>query len=208
MNNVNKLKFTLDNIIYNCIVKDNEDIQIILPMRVPTATVYIAKATKEKSVVLSPTERIEIVIYFNVIADTIPTIEITGECKESKISFSGDISVLSPKSKTAIHFVTTDGGRNWLISQQIFGDGFKPTDAVMFVNGKSGNTIVLTANDIMLSDPIEGNTIISIQKQLERFNNKLNNIKSEVTNEMIELVPDIVDNALSGMTINAEAYKI
>lgn len=208
MENVNKLKFTLDNIIYNCIVKDDENIQIILPMRVPTSTIYIAKATKEKSVVLSPTEKIEIVIYFNVIASTIPTIEIIGECKESKINFAGDVSVLSPKSKTAIHFVTTDGGRNWLISQQIFGDGFKPTDAVMSVNGKSGNTIVLTAKDIMLSDPIEGDTIISVQEQLENFNNKLENIESEVTDDIIELVPDIIDNALSGMTVDAEAYKI
>lgn len=39
----NKLKFTLDNIIYNSTSNGKEDTEVILPMRTPTQTAYKLK---------------------------------------------------------------------------------------------------------------------------------------------------------------------
>lgn len=182
---VNKIKFTLDNLIYNCTIKDDNDIQIILPRRTPNKAVYNSKNKKEKSVVITATEQVKIKVFIFVATENIPKINIKGEDNKVKLFYSNEINLL-PKTQSILTFTTTDGGLSWLISFANYdkdGNVPLPSDAVLSVNGKSGPHIILDASDI---DITSGPTIISLDEKIQQIEDELGNLVT-ILPGMIEL---------------------
>lgn len=213
--NVNRLKLTLDNLIYNCIVKKNESVEVILPRGVINQTIFTSKDGKDKSVVISPAEQIELRIFFTIKTATAPDLTITCESKKTKI-YGADVKLL-PKTYQILSFITSDGGNTWLVKNSEISQ--TTSDAVTIVNGKPGPTVVLTAEDIKLSQPIsEGQQIHSIQEQFQIVDqsfvemkqtivNMESTITENVTNEIITLLPTQVETTINNM-INNDDFKI
>lgn len=201
----NKLNFTLDNIIYNCTSKGKDDIEIILPRKVPTTTEYSSKYSKEKSVVLEPAVQIEIKLFLTVETSTVPKIYIHGEDKKSKINYATKLE-LQAKTINLLTFTTTDGGQNWLVTPVIYSKSptIMPSEVVTTVNNKKGPTIVLDANDIHLN----GDTGPTIIQQFEAVENKIVDLKqtivSEVTGDVAEILPDMINLQIQNTKIVAE----
>lgn len=212
MKSVNKLRFTLDNLVYNCVVKEDEDVEIILPCRTPNKITYTSKQTKEKSIILTATNQIKIRVYFDIKTSS-PKITIKGESSKTNILYSGNVQNIT-KGKYFMQFVTTDGGLIWYVNQQKYGDNTGgdtpviPTDAVTSVNGKVGSTIVLDASDIKLAAPIEqGQKIVSIQEQFNNVNQKIVSMEQTITNkitgEVVKILPDMIQMQLDDTIILA-----
>lgn len=207
--NVNRLKLTLDNLTYNCIVKKNESIEVVLPRGVPNQTTYTSKDSKEKSVIVSPAEQIELKIFFTVKTATAPKLTIISESKKTKIF--GSNTTLLPKIYQVLSFITSDGGNTWLVKNSEASNG-SSTEAVTVVNGKTGPTVVLTAEDIKLSEPVsEGQPVVSIQEQFKIVNQSIVTMKQtivkEVTDEIITILPTQVETTINSM-INNDEFKI
>lgn len=207
--NVNRLKLTLDNLTYNCIVKKNESIEVILPRGVINQTVFTSKDGKDKSVVISPAEQIELRIFFTIKTTTAPDLTITCESKKTKIF--GSNTTLLPKTYQVLSFITSDGGNTWLVKNSEASSG-SSTEAVTVVNDKTGPTVVLTADDIKLSEPVsEGQPVVSIQEQFKIVNQSIVTMKQtivkEVTDEVITILPTQVETTINNM-INNDEFKI
>lgn len=201
----NKLNFTLDNIIYNCTSKGKDDIEIILPRKVPTTIEYNSKYSKEKSVVLEPAVQIEIKLFLSVETSTIPKVYIHGEDKKSKINYATKLE-LQAKTINLLTFTTTDGGQNWLVTPTIYSKNpsIVPSEVVTTVNNKKGPTIILDANDIHLS----GDTGPTIIQQFDAVETKIIDLKqtivSEVTGDIAEVLPDMINLQIQNTKIVAE----
>ena len=198
---VNKIKFTLDNLIYNCTINDDEEVQIILPRRTPNV-VY----NEKENLILSPASQVKITIYFDVKTAIAPKVTIESESASAVLNYSGDL-ILNPNSRAIMQLRTTDGGWHWYINKTNYGDSNTPVpiEAITSVNKKTGSAIILNASDIMLSEPIaEGQPIVSVQQQFVNVDNKINNMQqvivNEVTGEITRILPDMIEYTLANGT--------
>lgn len=202
----NKLSFTLDNIIYNCTSKGNDDIEIVLPRKTPTSTEYNSKFTNEKSTIIEPAVQIEIKLFLT-LKSFIPKLYIHGEKnKKSKITYASQIE-LQAGTINILTFTTTDGGSTWLVNSTAYSKTPSPGpsgDAVMSVNNKKGPTIVLDGSDIHLNGS-QGPTII---EQFQAVENKIIDLKqtivSDVTGDVVTMLPDMIKVEIAGTEIIAE----
>ena len=87
------LNFTLDNIIYNCTSKGDEDIEIVLPRRTPTSKTYSSAYSKNKSTVLEPAVQVQIKLILAVTTSKVPKLYIHGEDKKAKVNFSNSLEI-------------------------------------------------------------------------------------------------------------------
>lgn len=201
----NVLKFTLDNIIYNCTSKGNEDIEIVLPRRTPASTTYASAYSKDKSTVLEPAVQIQIKLVLTVTTSKVPKLYIHGEDKKSKVSFSNTLEIQG-NSNNILTFTTTNGGSLWLVSRTSF-EKIPPTpteEPVTTVNGLKGPTIVLDGNNIRMNN-MQGPTIV---EQFEAVDNKIINLEqtivSEVTKDVSTVLPDMIKLQIKDSEIIAE----
>lgn len=199
----NKLKFTLDNIIYNSTSNGKEDIEVILPMRTPTQTAYKSKYTKEKSVVISAAVQIRIKLFLTLTTDKIPEILIHSESSKATIEYSNAIN-LQANTVNLLTFTTVDGGAKWLIDFQAYSNSFVPGGTVVTVNSKSGPNIILDASDIHLHGE-KGPTIVD---QFQTVDNKITTLKttiaSDVTSEVVSILPGMIKTEIKDTEIIAE----
>lgn len=201
----NVLKFTLDNIIYNCTSKGNEDIEIVLPRRTPTSTTYSSVYSKDKSTVIEPAVQIQIKLILNVTTSKVPKLYIHGEDKKAKVSFSNTLEIQG-NSNNILTFTTTNGGSLWLVSRTSF-EKVPPTpteEPITAVNGLKGPTIVLDGNNIRMNND-QGPTIV---EQFEAVDNKIINLEqtivSEVTKDVSTVLPDMIKLQIKDSEIIAE----
>ena len=204
---VNKLKFTLDNLIYNCVVKEDEDLEFILPRRTPSKATYTSKTRQEKSVILSATEQIKIKVFVTVRTRKVPKIIIKGEDRYVKIAYATKLS-LEPNSQTIISFTTTNGGTNWLVSQEnyyISNVPEPPTNIVTSVNGQTGQVIIDATNINLKQNP--GQPIITVQEQFEKVEQQIitleETVVSDVTGDIVKILPDMIKIEMSDAEITA-----
>lgn len=201
----NVLKFTLDNIIYNCTSKGNEDIEIVLPRRTPASTTYSSVYSKDKSTVIEPAVQIQIKLILNVTTSKVPKLYIHGEDKKAKVSFSNTLEIQG-NSNNILTFTTTNGGSLWLVSRTSF-EKVPPTptgEPITTVNGLKGPTIVLDGNNIRMNND-QGPTIV---EQFEAVDNKIINLEqtivSEVTKDVSTVLPDMIKLQIKDSEIIAE----
>lgn len=202
----NKLSFTLDNIIYNCTSKGKDDIEIVLPRKTPTVTEYNSKFTAEKSTVIQPAVQIEIKLFLT-LNSFIPKLYIHGERNNKpKIIYSNQIE-LQASTTNLLTFTTTDGGSTWLVNCTSYSKTPSPGpsgDVVTSVNNKKGPTIVLDGDDIHLN----GSTGPTIVEQFNAVETKIINLKqtivSEVTGDVVTMLPDLIKVEVQGTEIIAE----
>lgn len=200
----NTLKFTLDNIIYNCTTNGKDDIQMILPRRYPSSKVYTSRFTKERSVILEPSNPVTIsVILTNKSKSLVPKINISSEDKKAKIKLNKQINTY-PDSSCMFTFTTTDGGANWLVNFIDYSGKSSQSDGIQSINNKSGSNVILDASDIYLS----GKTGPTIIEQFQAVETKIieskTEIKNEVTNEIITELPNMIKIQLQDTEIIAE----
>lgn len=201
----NVLKFTLDNIIYNCTSKGDEDIEIVLPRRTPASTTYSSVYSKDKSTVIEPAVQIQIKLILNVTTSKVPKLYIHGEDKKAKVSFSNTLEIQG-NSNNILTFTTTNGGSLWLVSRTSF-EKVPPTPTekpITVVNGLKGPTIVLDGNNIRMNND-QGPTIV---EQFEAVDNKIINLEqtivSEVTKDVSTVLPDMIKLQIKDSEIIAE----
>lgn len=199
----NKLKFTLDNIIYNSTSNGKEDIEVILPMRTPTQTAYKSKYTKEKSVVISAAVQIRIKLFLTLTTDKIPEILIHSESSKATIEYSNAIN-LQANTVNLLTFTTVDGGAKWLVDFQAYSNSFVPGNTVVTVNSKPGPNVILDASDIYLHGE-KGPTIVD---QFQTIDNKITalekTIASDVTSEVVSILPGMIKIEIEDTEIIAE----
>lgn len=199
----NKLKFTLDNIIYNSTSNGKEDIEVILPMRTPTQTAYKSKYTKEKSVVISAAVQIRIKLFLTLTTDKIPEILIHSESSKATIEYSNAIN-LQANTVNLLTFTTVDGGAKWLVDFQAYSNSFVPGNTVVTVNSKPGPNVILDASDIYLHGE-KGPTIVD---QFQTVDNKITalekTIASDVTSEVVSILPGMIKIEIEDTEIIAE----
>lgn len=200
----NKLKFTLDNIIYNCNAKDEDVIEMILPKRTPTSTEYKSKYSKEKSTILKPVVQIEIKVFLTV-SKKVPKLYIHGETSKSKIIYANSLDV-QPNSTNQLVFTTTDGGNTWLVKFATFYSKIPEpqTNVITSVNGEKGPDIVLDSTKIH----IQNNTGPTILDKFNEVDTKIielkNTIKSEVTGDIVTILPNLIEVQIKETKIIAE----
>lgn len=199
----NKIKFTLDNIIYNCTSKDDSLIEIILPRRTPTTTEHKSLYSKEKSVTLSPTVQIEIKMFLTVLGK-IPKLLIQGESKKSKIIFANSIDIKA-NSTNQLRFTTIDGGSTWLVELTTFYSKQPPSEtSIISINGQTGPTVVLDSTNIYLN----GDKGPTISEQFTNINNTIismkETVKSDVTKDIVTILPDMIRIEMKDSEIIAE----
>lgn len=199
----NKLKFTLDNIIYNSTSNGKEDIEVILPMRTPTQTAYKSKYTKEKSVVISAAVQIRIKLFLTLTTNKIPEILIHSESSKATIEYSNAIN-LQANTVNLLTFTTVDGGAKWLVDFQAYSNSFVPGNTVVTVNSKPGPNVILDASDIYLHGE-KGPTIVD---QFQTVDNKITalekTITSDVTSEVVSILPGMIKIEIEDTEIIAE----
>ena len=199
----NKLKFTLDNIIYNSTSNGKEDIEVILPMRTPTQTAYKSKYTKEKSVVISAAVQIRIKLFLTLTTNKIPEILIHSESSKATIEYSNAIN-LQANTVNLLTFTTVDGGAKWLVDFQAYSNSFVPGNTVVTVNSKPGPNVILDASDIYLHGE-KGPTIVD---QFQTVDNKITalekTIASDVTSEVVSILPGMIKIEIEDTEIIAE----
>lgn len=200
----NTLKFTLDNIIYNCTTNGKDDIQMILPRRYPSSKVYTSRLTKERSVILEPSNPVTIsVILTNKSKSLVPKINISSEDKKAKIKLNKQINTY-PDSSCMFTFTTTDGGASWLVNFIDYSGKSFQSDGIQSINNKSGSNVILDASDIHLS----GETGPTIIEQFQAVETKIieskTEIKNEVTNEIITELPNMIKIQIQDTEIIAE----
>lgn len=202
---LNKLNLTLDNIIYNCVSRGKDDIEIILPQRTPSEKTYYSEFTKEKSVILSPVVQVEIKLFLTMSSSYIPQVYIHGENKKVKVKYANTLQVQS-NAVNLLVFTTTDGGTTWLVNSSVYSKNPEsPTEAVTSVNNKKGSIIVLDASDIHM----DGEKGPTIKQQLDAVETKIvtlqETVTSDVTNEISTKLPDMIKVQIGDTEIVAES---
>lgn len=202
---LNKLNLTLDNIIYNCVSKGKDDIEIILPQRTPSEKTYYSEFTKEKSVILSPVVQVEIKLFLTMSSSYIPQVYIHGENKKVKVKYANTLQVQS-NAVNLLVFTTTDGGTTWLVNSSVYNKNPEsPTEAVTSVNNKKGPIIVLDASDIHM----DGEKGPTIKQQFDAVETKIvtlqETVTSDVTNEISTKLPDMIKVQIGDTEIVAES---
>lgn len=196
------LNFTLDNIIYNCTSKGDEDIEIVLPRRTPTSKTYSSAYSKNKSTVLEPAVQVQIKLILAVTTSKVPKLYIHGEDKKAKVNFSNSLEIQG-NSNNILTFTTTNGGTLWLVSRTSFGST-PSKEPVTNINGLTGPNIVLDGNNIKLNNT-QGPTIV---EQFEAVDNKIVNLEqtivSEVTKDISVVLPDMIKLQVKDSEIIAE----
>ena len=186
---VNKLYFTLDNLIYNCTVKKDDTIEITLPRRSPNSL------NNKKNFSLVSTEQIRIKVFLNVLTNKIPTLNIIGEDEEVSIAYYNVIDIV-PNSQSVLSFTTTDGGLHWLIDYEKYSDSDippTPSENVIKVNDKTGPVVNLTAEDINLIPEEPEQPVVSIQQQFKTVDNMISAIENTITDlEDIVIVTPVI----------------
>lgn len=197
-----QLNFTLDNIIYNSEVVGTNDIEIILPCKNPASTTIESAVTKERVTILKPVVQIKIKLFLSV-RNYIPKLYIHGSKYRAKISYSNQIN-LNKNTTAMLTFTTTDGGNEWLVGFSDFSTTPSSSTAVTSVNGVSGPTVILDASKIHLEGE-KGPTII---QQFNTLDSKIDNMSktlvSEVTGEVVKILPDMIETKIKDTTIIAE----
>lgn len=202
---LNKLNLTLDNIIYNCVSRGKDDIEIILPQRTPSEKTYYSEFTKEKSVILSPVVQVEIKLFLTMSSSYIPQVYIHGENKKVKVKYANTLQVQS-NAVNLLVFTTTDGGTTWLVNSSVYSKNPEsPTEAVTSVNNKKGSIIVLDASDIHM----DGEKGPTIKQQFDAVETKIvtlqETVTSDVTNEISTKLPDMIKVQIGDTEIVAES---
>lgn len=203
MNNV--LKFTLDNIIYNCTTTNEDVVEMILPKRTPTeARKYKSKTSKEETTILEPAVQTEIRLILTV-SKKIPKLYIHGENNKSKIVYANSLDVQA-NSINQLIFTTTNGGASWLVRLINFSTK-APTPAtgsIVSVNGDTGPNVVLDSSSIYLSGE-SGPTIIDKFNEVDTTIVDLKQtIESEVTGDIVNILPGMIEMQIKNTKIIAE----
>lgn len=107
---MNKINFPLDNLAYNLVINDKQDLQLILPHYIPNVE---NKETSEN--VIYPVSPIRITVFIDINTDTTPKITVVGEDEKSEIITSGSFD-FSPNSTAAMYFTTANGGLTWFVN--------------------------------------------------------------------------------------------
>lgn len=202
---LNKLDLTLDNIIYNCVSRGKDDIEIILPQRTPSEKTYYSEFTKEKSVILSPVVQVEIKLFLTMSSSYIPQVYIHGENKKVKVKYANTLQVQS-NAVNLLVFTTTDGGTTWLVNSSVYSKNPEsPTEAVTLVNNKKGPIIVLDASDIHM----DGEKGPTIKQQFDAVETKIvtlqETVTSDVTNEISTKLHNMIKVQIGDTEIVAES---
>lgn len=202
---LNKLNLTLDNIIYNCVSRGKDDIEIILPQRTPSEKTYYSEFTKEKSVILSPVVQVEIKLFLTMSSSYVPQVYIHGENKKVKVKYANTLQVQS-NAVNLLVFTTTDGGTTWLVNSSVYSKNPEsPTEVVTSVNNKKGPTIVLDASDIHM----DGEKGPTIKQQFDAVETRIvtlqETVTSDVTNEISTKLPDMIKVQIGDTEIVAES---
>lgn len=114
----NKFNLTLDNKIYNCIISDEEDIEIILPFDEPKKQCYSNVNNKEKISIINYNKPTTIKMYINVIKEGLkPKLIIRKSNYNINIKFKTLISLIS-YGKSILTFSTKNNGLIWNVYQQ------------------------------------------------------------------------------------------
>lgn len=197
-----KLSFTLDSIIYRCDSSGKDDIEVILPHKAPNVKEYKSKFTNERSTIIQPAVQVEIKVFLTLTTNKIPKLYIHGADKKSKINYASKIE-LQANTINLLTFTTTNGGSDWLVKNTPYSKN--PTDpvsgdAVTSVNNKKGPTIILDGSDIHLAGST-GPTIVQQFNTVETRITKLQEtIKSDVTNEIVSILPGEIKIAIENDT--------
>lgn len=104
------IQLTLDNLSYTCTIKENEEVEIILPCY--TLPDRKKLKTDKKPIILKSANPVKLGMYFINETSESPKITLTGSNADVKID--GQVE-LKPNSSQAFEFVTVDGGLNWLV---------------------------------------------------------------------------------------------
>lgn len=107
---MNKINLTLDNLVYNLIVKSSEDLVFILPLKVPNDEIK----AKDKNVFV-PAIETTLKVFVKTDVDPIPEVKFEGQKDIQKIITTGSFKLL-PDSLLAVTFTTIDGGLTWLVN--------------------------------------------------------------------------------------------
>ena len=203
----NKLEFTLDNIIYNTTIRENENLEIILPCKNSITKVCKSEYTNEKvNLVVEPVVQVKIKL-FVVTKSFVPDLYIHGEKKEARLNYTEKIQ-LKANTTTMLTFTTTNGGNDWLISSTEFSLNPQPQpgpggSSVESVNGQSG-VVILDASQIHLKED-KGPTIV---QQFENVEHQILNLEttivSDVTDEVVTMLPGMIKTELGDTIIVAD----
>lgn len=199
-----RIKFTLDNLIYNSISKGKDDIEIILPRGTPTtSSTYSSKYTQESSTLVKAVDQIKIKLFLTT-SDVIPKLYIRGESSKSKLSYANALEIIA-NAINLITFTTTDGGTTWLISSSAFTKTPESSsNIVREVNGMQGPTIIVDAENIHMKGN-EGSTISSTITEVKHEIITLKEtVVSEVTNDVVQVLPDMIKLQINDTEIIAE----
>lgn len=102
------IPLTLDNLVYDLIIKEEESITFVLPHKTPNFKI----ANKNEFI---PANEIEIKVYVSTNVEPLPEVTFVGQDESSKIITNGSFKLL-PSSLMVITFSTTDGGAKWLVN--------------------------------------------------------------------------------------------
>lgn len=102
------IPLTLDNLVYDLIIKEEEDITFILPHKTPS----FSAVNKNKFI---PANEVEIKVYVSTNVEPLPKVVFVGQDDNSKIVTNGSFELL-PNSLMVITFSTTNGGATWLVN--------------------------------------------------------------------------------------------
>lgn len=208
-----KLEFTLDNIIYNCETDGKENLEVVLPRKTPKASEYRSKFTKETvSVLVQPVVQIEIRLFVKVGTKGSPKLYIHGEDNKSVITYDGVPKALKPSSNNLLVMATVDGGNTWAIRCYNYGD---TQENVVY-----GENHATSINGV-LPNPVDGSIIIdstkihlngedspTIAQQFDDISTQIvtlqETIVSDVKDEVVTILPDMIKTELDGIEIIAE----
>lgn len=199
-----RIKFTLDNLIYNSISKGKDDIEIILPRGTPTtSSTYSSKYTQESSTLVKAVDQIKIKLFLTT-SDVIPKLYIRGESSKSKLSYANALEIIA-NAINLITFTTTDGGTTWLISSSAFTKTPESSsNIVREVNGMQGPTIIVDAENIHMKGnegPTISSTITEVKHEIITLKET---VVSEVTNDVVQVLPDMIKLQINDTEIIAE----
>lgn len=199
-----KIKFTLDNLIYNSVSKGKDDIEIILPRGTPTtSSTYNSKYTQESSTLIKAVDQIKIKLFLTT-SDVAPRLYIHGESSKSKLNYANALEI-STNAVNLITFTTTDGGTTWLISSSAFTKTPESSsNIVREVNGMQGPTIIVDAENIHMKGnegPTISNTITEVKHEIVTLKET---VASEVTNDVVQVLPDMIKLQIDDTEIIAE----
>ena len=134
----NEVRLSLENLTYNLIVNNSEELQFILPRRVPTAEI-----TEKEQNVFMPANQTEIAVYTKVVTTSAPTVSIISEDEGVDVTVSGSLE-LFPNSSCILSFITVDGGNSWIVSSSI---ASSETAEGAEEIAKNAQQIAITANE-------------------------------------------------------------